>query len=94
MRVLVNSYDFFVQCEKNGAPKCSTAEGPAGWATSFEKLLEDPLGLHKFAVSEEENDNWNFQPKFVWCAVKDLTENDWFSAEYCLEHRVPIHNTY
>lgn len=53
MRVLANTYDLLVQCEKNGAPKCNGggAEGPASWATSFEKLLEDPLGLHKFAVS-------------------------------------------
>ncbi|XP_044265044.1 regulator of G-protein signaling loco [Tribolium madens] len=35
-----------MECEKNG-PKES--EGPAGWASSFEKLLEDPLGLHTFA---------------------------------------------
>lgn len=56
MRVLANTYDLFVQCEKNGTPKCNGGdgggtEGPASWATSFEKLLEDPLGLHKFAVS-------------------------------------------
>lgn len=53
MRVLANTYDLFVQCEKNGALKCSSSEGPASWATSFEKLLEDPLGLHKFAVSTQ-----------------------------------------
>lgn len=27
------------------------AEGPQIWAASFEKLLEDPLGLQTFAVS-------------------------------------------
>ncbi|KAJ8930531.1 hypothetical protein NQ314_016644 [Rhamnusium bicolor] len=36
-------------CDQNGVAKCSNTEGPAGWATSFEKLLEDPLGLHTFA---------------------------------------------
>ncbi|KAJ3649356.1 hypothetical protein Zmor_021120 [Zophobas morio] len=37
------------QCEENGSAKSNSSEGPAGWATSFEKLLEDPLGLHTFA---------------------------------------------
>lgn len=50
MRMLINNY-LLLQCEKNGVPKCNGSEGPAGWATSFEKLLEDPLGLHTFAVS-------------------------------------------
>lgn len=50
IKVLNGNY-FVGQCEKDGVPKSSTSEGPAGWATSFEKLLEDPLGLHTFAVS-------------------------------------------
>jgi regulator of G-protein signaling len=37
------------QCEENGPAKGNCSEGPAGWASSFEKLLEDPLGLHTFA---------------------------------------------
>lgn len=40
---------FLSQCEENGSNKGTG--GPAGWASSFEKLLEDPLGLHTFAVS-------------------------------------------
>lgn len=50
IKVLNGNY-FVTQCEKDGVPKSSNSEGPAGWATSFEKLLEDPLGLHTFAVS-------------------------------------------
>jgi hypothetical protein len=41
------------QCEENGPAKGNCSEGPAGWASSFEKLLEDPLGLHTFAVSDQ-----------------------------------------
>ncbi|KAJ8924390.1 hypothetical protein NQ315_007186 [Exocentrus adspersus] len=41
--------DVVPQCDQNGVAKCNNTEGPAGWATSFEKLLEDPLGLHLFA---------------------------------------------
>ncbi|KAJ8978977.1 hypothetical protein NQ317_001450 [Molorchus minor] len=41
--------DVVPQCDQNGVAKCNIAEGPTGWATSFEKLLEDPLGLHAFA---------------------------------------------
>ncbi|XP_018575675.1 regulator of G-protein signaling loco isoform X4 [Anoplophora glabripennis] len=41
--------DIVPQCDQNGVAKCSSTEGPAAWATSFEKLLEDPAGLHTFA---------------------------------------------
>lgn len=44
--------DYFVlQSEQNGVAKYGSSEGPAAWAYSFEKLLEDPLGLLIFAVS-------------------------------------------
>ncbi|XP_049825933.1 regulator of G-protein signaling loco isoform X3 [Aethina tumida] len=41
--------DVVPQCEQNGVAKCNNPEGPEAWANSFEKLLEDPLGLHAFA---------------------------------------------
>ncbi|CAH1163571.1 unnamed protein product [Phaedon cochleariae] len=37
--------------DQNGFAKCSSPEGPTAWAHSFEKLLEDPLGLHMFTES-------------------------------------------
>ncbi|CAH0552044.1 unnamed protein product [Brassicogethes aeneus] len=40
--------DVVPQCEQNGLVKCGSPEGPEIWASSFEKLLEDPLGLHCF----------------------------------------------
>lgn len=51
MLVLIDGNCSTLQCDQNGVAKCCSAEGPAGWASSFEKLLEDPLGLHTFAVS-------------------------------------------
>lgn len=48
MKLLINI--FLLQCEENDITK-SNGDGPAGWAVSFEKLLEDHLGLHTFAVS-------------------------------------------
>lgn len=50
MRILIGGY-FVGQCEKRDVAKCNGSESPAGWANSFEKLLDDPLGLHTFAVS-------------------------------------------
>lgn len=57
MLVLTDCYLVF-QCDQNGGGgvggggKSGNAEGPASWATSFEKLLDDPVGLHAFAVSK------------------------------------------
>lgn len=51
MLVLIDVNYSILQCDQNGVAKCNSAEGPAAWATSFEKLLEDPAGLHTFAVS-------------------------------------------
>lgn len=48
MRLLFSM--FLLQCEENDNTK-SNGDGPAGWAVSFEKLLEDHIGLHTFAVS-------------------------------------------
>lgn len=50
MLVYINKEYFFLQSDQNGA-KYGNAEGPASWACSFEKLLDDPMGLHVFAVS-------------------------------------------
>lgn len=50
--------DYLVfQCDQKGGGDVGNgksvvgAEGPTCWAASFEKLLEDPVGLHAFAVS-------------------------------------------
>lgn len=50
MLVYINEEYFVLQSDQNGA-KYGSGEGPASWACSFEKLLEDPMGLHVFAVS-------------------------------------------
>lgn len=53
MLVYIDDFDDFfeLQSEQNGIAKYGNSEGPASWACSFEKLLEDPLGLLVFAVS-------------------------------------------
>lgn len=50
MLVYVNEEYFLLQSDQNGA-KYGSSDGPASWACSFEKLLDDPMGLHVFAVS-------------------------------------------
>nr|XP_023014758.1 regulator of G-protein signaling loco isoform X2 [Leptinotarsa decemlineata] len=41
--------DVVPQFDQNVFAKCTNPEGPVAWAQSFEKLLEDSLGLHMFA---------------------------------------------
>lgn len=48
MKLLISL--FLLQCEENDNTKSNNSDGPAAWAVSFEKLLEDHLGLHTFAV--------------------------------------------
>lgn len=50
MLVYINKEYFVLQSDQHGA-KYGNTEGPASWACSFEKLLDDPMGLHVFAVS-------------------------------------------
>lgn len=50
MLVYINEEYFLLQSDQNGA-KYGSTEGSAAWACSFEKLLDDPMGLHVFAVS-------------------------------------------
>ncbi|KAG5893133.1 hypothetical protein JTB14_034153 [Gonioctena quinquepunctata] len=41
--------DVVPEFDQNAFARCGSSEGPAAWAQTFEKLLEDPLGLHMFA---------------------------------------------
>lgn len=52
MLVYINKEYFVLQSDQHGA-KYGNTEGPASWACSFEKLLDDPMGLHVFAVSNK-----------------------------------------
>ncbi|CAH2005875.1 unnamed protein product [Acanthoscelides obtectus] len=56
------------QCDQNGVAKCTSAEGPSAWANSFEKLLEDPLGLHTFA--EFLKKEFSAENIYFWCACE------------------------
>nr|CAI5854878.1 unnamed protein product [Callosobruchus analis] len=56
------------QCDQNGVAKCTSAEGPSAWACSFEKLLEDPLGLHTFA--EFLKKEFSAENIYFWCACE------------------------
>lgn len=56
MRGLVLDFYFtLLQCEENGVQNSKQAQAAAAWGTSFEKLLEDPIGLQTFAVSNIKN---------------------------------------
>ncbi|VEN51960.1 unnamed protein product [Callosobruchus maculatus] len=55
-------------CDQNGVAKCTSAEGPSAWACSFEKLLEDPLGLHTFA--EFLKKEFSAENIYFWCACE------------------------
>ncbi|XP_056640653.1 regulator of G-protein signaling loco [Diorhabda sublineata] len=65
-------------CDDQNFVKCSYPEGPSVWAGSFEKLLEDPLGLHMFA--EFLKKEFSAENIYFWTACeryKDLpTDNE------------------
>lgn len=67
-----------MRCDDQNFVKCNYSEGPSVWAGSFEKLLEDPLGLHMFA--EFLKKEFSAENIYFWIACERYktvpTEND------------------